>query len=219
MIKKISTSWDDGSPEDMKIAELLDRYNIEGTFYIPIFNLSRKVLTKYQIKQLSKKFEIGAHTLSHVDLTRVNLYKAKEEIFRGKEELEQIIGKRVYKFSFPWGRYNKDIIKLVREAGFISARTARIFFVGKQKRSSFLQHPNLHIFNHHKLVYLLSCIKYKDFRSLSFLLSLNKTGFLNIASSFSQSEIHIWGHSWEVLEKGLFEDLRNLFHNLNYGEN
>lgn len=127
MIKKISTSWDDGSPEDMKIAELLDRYNIEGTFYIPIFNLSRKVLTKYQIKQLSKKFEIGAHTLSHVDLTRVNLYKAKEEIFRGKEELEQIIGKRVYKFSFPWGRYNKDIIKLVREAGFISARTARIF--------------------------------------------------------------------------------------------
>lgn len=29
----ITTSWDDGHPLDLKIAELLDKYGINGTFY------------------------------------------------------------------------------------------------------------------------------------------------------------------------------------------
>ena len=31
----VTTSWDDGSIQDLKLGELLMKYGIKGTFYIP----------------------------------------------------------------------------------------------------------------------------------------------------------------------------------------
>ena len=77
---KILTSWDDGHPLDLKLAGLLDKYKIEGIFYIPKNNPEGPVISPSQIRQLAKKFEIGAHTINHVDLTHVNFKTAKKEI-------------------------------------------------------------------------------------------------------------------------------------------
>lgn len=32
----ITTSWDDGHPLDLRVAELLSEYHLQGTFYVPI---------------------------------------------------------------------------------------------------------------------------------------------------------------------------------------
>ncbi len=32
----ITTSWDDGHPLDFRVAELLSKYGLRGTFYIPM---------------------------------------------------------------------------------------------------------------------------------------------------------------------------------------
>lgn len=37
----VTTSWDDGHPSDLKLAELLKRYDVPATFYIPIDNRER----------------------------------------------------------------------------------------------------------------------------------------------------------------------------------
>ena len=42
-MKIITTSWDDGHPLDFKLAELLNKYNLKGTFYIPRSNAEHRV--------------------------------------------------------------------------------------------------------------------------------------------------------------------------------
>ena len=32
----ITTSWDDGHPLDLRVAELLAKYGLQGTFYVPM---------------------------------------------------------------------------------------------------------------------------------------------------------------------------------------
>ena len=65
----VTTSWDDGHPLDLKLAELLGKYNIPGTFYIPPENSERECLTPEGIHELSQYVDIGGHTLRHVCLT------------------------------------------------------------------------------------------------------------------------------------------------------
>ena len=51
----IETSWDDGSKLDLKIAKLLYKYKLTGTFYIP----TGCELTPNEIKKLSEKQRIN----------------------------------------------------------------------------------------------------------------------------------------------------------------
>ncbi|MFW6121193.1 MAG: polysaccharide deacetylase family protein [Petrotogales bacterium] len=119
----ITTSWDDGHPLDLKLAKLLKQYNVKGTFYIPIKNNEREVMDEDQILQISKNFDIGGHTYSHQYLNRVSSEEAYNEIKKGKEELERILGYGVYSFCYPGGNYNQNTLKLVKKAGFAGART------------------------------------------------------------------------------------------------
>ena len=51
---EVSSSWDDGAIQDLKLGELLSKYEVPSTLYIPIKNQERAVITKEQIKDLSK---------------------------------------------------------------------------------------------------------------------------------------------------------------------
>jgi len=213
MQNNMITSWDDGSVFDLKIAELLDRYKISAIFYIPIINHEREVMTKSQIRQIAYKFEVGGHTYSHVDLTTVSQKKAFDEVLKGKKELEDIIGKKINKFCFPKGRYNKNVVGVVKKAGFKSARTSRIFCIDNNY-GGFLENPNLHVYNHMLITYLASCVKNKDLKSFLSALRIKRVGFSNVASQFYRQGFHIWGHSWEVEEKVLWKDLKNFLSKL-----
>lgn len=164
---KIITSWDDGHPKDLKLAELLMTYRIPAIFYIPIENQeARAVMPASQIKTLSHQFEIGGHTYHHVDLTKSDIKTAENEIVSGKIALENIIGKSIDSFCFPFGHYNQTIIELVRKGGFNHARTARLFHVQAQSNRNFLMHPNLHFYPHSRWIDLMHCIKMHNFLSL-----------------------------------------------------
>ena len=204
--KELITSWDDGSPYDLRLAELLDKYSIPGIFYIPITNPEREVMTKSHIRQLSAKFEIGGHTYSHEDLTSVSLREAEREIVNGKKELENILGKKVDKFCYPKGMFNKDIKKLVKKAGFSGARTARIIFTGKNEEP-YEENPNLHVYNHMQITYLAHCIKNADLTTAFKVISLKRCHFTDVAKQLFFPGFHIWGHSWELEEKKRWKDL------------
>ncbi len=117
----VTTSWDDGTITDLKLAELLEKYGITGTFYV-----SKSIDSPLQdrdIVAIDKKFEIGSHTLSHPDLTKVSLSEAKKEIGSSKTYLEDLLGHPVFMFCYPYGRYNDRLKEIVKEHGFIGART------------------------------------------------------------------------------------------------
>jgi len=75
----VTTSWDDGHKLDLKVARLLEKYGIKGTFYVSTFYLKDR-LTNDNIREIDNFHEIRAHTLSHVTLTSVSFERAKKEI-------------------------------------------------------------------------------------------------------------------------------------------
>lgn len=117
----VTTSWDDGTITDLKLAELLEKYGIKGAFYIPKF--IDNPLPKKDIAAIDRKFEIGAHALGQVYLTKVSLSEAKREIEGSKTYLEDLLGHSISMFCYPAGAYNETIKKMVKDSGFIAART------------------------------------------------------------------------------------------------
>jgi peptidoglycan/xylan/chitin deacetylase (PgdA/CDA1 family) len=124
----VTTSWDDGHRLDPKLAALLDRYGIAGTFYISPRNIEfepKDRLRSAAVRELSARFEMGGHTLSHQRLPKLTPSAAMDEIRDGKREVEDIIGGPVTSFCYPRGEYESTHVRMVQECGFTLARTVR----------------------------------------------------------------------------------------------
>lgn len=67
---------------------------------------------------------IGAHTRSHPALSRLKREDQIAEIAAAKPELEDLAGRAVRHFSYPYGRkehYSDEVVQIVRDAGFACA--------------------------------------------------------------------------------------------------
>jgi peptidoglycan/xylan/chitin deacetylase (PgdA/CDA1 family) len=69
--------------------------------------------------------EIGSHTLTHPRLTGIPLDQARREIFDSKKILEDLCGRPVPHFAYPYGDWNPTIRTLVAEAGYETATIAQ----------------------------------------------------------------------------------------------
>jgi len=69
--------------------------------------------------------QIGAHTVSHPILARLDEADARMEMVRSKAELEALLGRPVTMFAYPNGKPGQDYlprdVQLAREAGFRAA--------------------------------------------------------------------------------------------------
>jgi len=68
--------------------------------------------------------EIGAHAVTHPVLSGMPADLQRTEIRQSKAWLEEILGRGVSSFAYPFGRrsdYTKETVGMVREAGFMSA--------------------------------------------------------------------------------------------------
>lgn len=118
----ITTSWDDGHPADSRVAEMLSRYGLTGTFYIPR-KIETGVMPDQEIRNLAQRFEIGAHTLNHVFLADADDATAQSEIAGSKKWVEDVTGCRCPMFCPPAGRFRPSHLPMFREAGFIAFRS------------------------------------------------------------------------------------------------
>jgi len=117
---KIVLSFDDGKKEDCLVWSILNKYKLRGIFYLP----NNTDLDVSDIYELSKKHEIGGHTVSHPsDLKLLSDSRLKGEIEDNKRWLENITGQKVTKFCYPRGRHDERVRKAVKDAGYKEART------------------------------------------------------------------------------------------------
>jgi peptidoglycan/xylan/chitin deacetylase (PgdA/CDA1 family) len=80
------------------------------------------LMDKAQIKDwLASGQEIGSHTLTHPRLTQVSLSQAREEIGSSKKKLEDLFGRSIEHFCYPYGDWNQEIRHIVQNAGYKSA--------------------------------------------------------------------------------------------------
>ena len=131
----ISITFDDGLSSILKNAlPELKKREIPTTIFIPAANIGSypkweqkeqeiyyddRILNRDEIKELSDQgIEIGSHTLHHADLRNVTSDVAKEELCLSKSILEEITGKEVKSFSFPYGSYNDELINLAFNCGY-----------------------------------------------------------------------------------------------------
>ena len=221
-----TTSWDDGNKLDLKLIKLLDKYNLKATFYIPK-SCQFKSLSDRKIKEISKNYEIGAHTLTHQELSEINLKKAKSEITNSKKYLEDLLEREIKVFCYPKGRYNNRVKKITQEAGFLGARTTEEFCF--QKLNDFFAiKTSLHTYpfplrkinkNHYhwsRFLFQPLAGKLSNISKLN-LPASSYFSWLNLAKNMldycynREGIFHLWGHSWEIEEYGMWQDLDNFF--------
>lgn len=76
-------------------------------------------LTWNQLHELHEAgFEIGSHTVTHPDLTRIDSTRLEVELRRSKADIEDHIGDSVNFISFPFGRYHQGVIDACRQVGY-----------------------------------------------------------------------------------------------------
>jgi len=88
---------------------------------------SHRPLTIVELCRLSASdlIEIGSHTLSHPDLAALSVADQRHEIHHSKARLEEILGRQVASFAYPFGSGTSDTVALVREAGYQYACSSR----------------------------------------------------------------------------------------------
>jgi peptidoglycan/xylan/chitin deacetylase (PgdA/CDA1 family) len=119
----ITTSWDDGHPLDLRVAELLTKYGLRGTFYVPK-TAEHGTMTAAEIRELGRAFELGGHTLHHVVLTSATEQQAGQEIAGSKSWLEDSTGSPCLLFCPPKGRYAGRHLEMIRAAGYLGLRSS-----------------------------------------------------------------------------------------------
>ncbi|MCK4352486.1 polysaccharide deacetylase family protein [candidate division WOR-3 bacterium] len=84
-----------------------------------------RCLTSEEIRKLvrSNLIDIGAHSMGHLVLSSQSLEQQKWEIENSKQILENILGRKIFSFSYPFGTstdFTSETENLVQEAGFKS---------------------------------------------------------------------------------------------------
>ena len=201
-----SCSIDDGHPFDMKVAEILHKRGIRGTFYIPISNREgMEVLSNYQIRQIGNEFDVGSHTYDHCYLKGIPLSDAWYQITHGKIELEDILQRKVKGFCYPGGKYSRDQINLVQSAGFLYARTTTnlCFNVGNQP---FEMPTTIQFYPHTRDIYLRNFVKGAKWleRHEGLRVALKHRHWIERLYALFEHSIenkgifHLWGHSKDI---------------------
>ena len=215
----VLTSWDDGHPLDERLADLLDRYGLKATFFVPFKNSEgRPVMSTDALCRLDGRFEIGSHTMDHVVLTELSREECERQVVGGKDALEQLLGHVVSGFCYPRGKYNVLIRDIVMRAGCNYARTIENLRLDLGE-DPFSIPTSIQLFPHGKQVLIRNYLRYGHYITRFEVLKIamrSKNWFdfiVNLLKYDSEDCIilHIWGHSWEIEGLGLWNQIEELF--------
>lgn len=216
-MKLITTSWDDGHILDFKLAELLNKYNLPGTFYIPKTNAEHQVMEAAQIVELAKQFEIGGHTMHHTRLRMKNRQQIDAEVLGCFNWLHNLLGYPPVSFCFPGGIFSPESIASVYESGFKVARTTELLSIDKQVAHRLVP-TTLQVYDHSAFTYFKHLVKRQHWQNMARWLSSNSLYNLQILTEDYLKRIetsggcfHLWGHSWEMEEYQLWNKLEKIF--------
>ncbi|MDQ3813483.1 MAG: polysaccharide deacetylase family protein, partial [Armatimonadota bacterium] len=191
--KKIAvvTTWDDGSPEDMRLAELFQKHGFHPTFFFN--NNSRMMAEAAKIEAMGA--EIGSHGYGHPFLYQVTPAEADFHMIEQRRALEAKLGHPVVAMAYPNGyspAYDVTgdyVLTAVQKAGYLSGRTTATSDV--------------------------------NINNMGDLLRLGTNGFFGYGPKLvenyekrknTEGEIfHVWGHSWQI---GKTDDKWNEFEKL-----
>ncbi len=120
----IILTFDDGWKDHYSVVmPILAKHHFSATFFITTDSVGHTdFVTWDELKKMAQAgMDIQAHSLTHPKLNQLTEQQAYREISESKKVLESHLGKRVFIFAYPFGRYTQKIIELVKSAGYESA--------------------------------------------------------------------------------------------------
>lgn len=143
---KVVQCWDDGVVTDIRLVEILKKYNAKATFNLsvgwygetrtesrwihdpayPEWNYNGFKVGRLGIKDLVEiydGFEVASHCMNHECAGLVPDDKFLTAAVDARHWLEDAFQKECRGFAWPGGRYTAETGRLLREAGFAYART------------------------------------------------------------------------------------------------
>ncbi|MBO0603299.1 polysaccharide deacetylase family protein [Sporosarcina sp. E16_3] len=108
-IKKIALTFDDGPHPKvtMQILETLNKYDAVATFFMLGSMVEKNPDIAKKVQEAGH--ELGNHTWSHLDLTKLGAEKVHNEIYKTSAIIENITGQKVTEFRPPYGAVNEAV--------------------------------------------------------------------------------------------------------------
>ena len=112
----LTLTFDDGRFENVEtVLPALEEYGFKSTHFYMVSNLYGQESIDGMLALDAAGHEIGSHTLTHPDLTKLIPEQMEVEIFAAKDMLEAYLGHEVPIFAAPYGDFNDEVIAKVAE--------------------------------------------------------------------------------------------------------
>jgi peptidoglycan/xylan/chitin deacetylase (PgdA/CDA1 family) len=123
-------TFDDGSADQYKAAEVLDRQQVQACFFVSTGDRDKDFInarpgsrlppmTWDQIKDLRRRGHIiGSHTVTHPILSSLKPAEIAGELVHSKMVLETLLGENIEFFAFPFGtrkEVNREVLLLAKK--------------------------------------------------------------------------------------------------------
>lgn len=114
---KVAISFDAawGADKTQEIMSICESYNVKATFFLVGFWIE-----KYpeMVKEIyNRGFEIGIHSNTHPDMTKLSRSKIRDELTVNLNLVEDLTGFRPKLFRPPYGYYNNSLIEVCDDLG------------------------------------------------------------------------------------------------------
>lgn len=125
--RDVNLSFDDGNRSDLEIAlpALRDR-GLSATFFIVAGRLGDpRYLSATDVRTLSAEgMEIGCHGMHHRSWRGLTTAQFEEELSDARDQIEEAAGARITAAAIPFGRYDRRVLRALREHRYEAAYTS-----------------------------------------------------------------------------------------------
>ena len=193
-LKAVTFSFDDGVTQDKRLIDILNKYNLKGTFNLnsSLFGIQSEHTTygktirhdkvfPTEVKSVYSGHEVAVHTLTHPLLSSLDERTIIWQVEEDRKTLSKLVGYEVRGMAYPCGGVNNDD----RVANIIKRNTGVEYSRTITSTHNFDLQENLHRFN--PTVYYVEIEKM--FSLAEEFISLKPT---------EPKLFYIWGHSYEL---------------------
>ena len=122
--KPVMLTFDDTDLDQFTIARpTLEQYGYKAMYFVMTVSLGRPhYMTKAMVKQLSDEGNvIGSHTWDHHNVKKYQGQDWVTQIDKPTKTLEDITGKKIVYFAYPFGLWNEQAFPELKKRGFVAA--------------------------------------------------------------------------------------------------